>query len=88
MSFGSHNDIVDEQGQHLAGRNITPRAELSIDFEGIPTSSTKALLNADFNSNINAMLGAIADTIDKNDSNTEFDTFNATAHAHTTLATS
>lgn len=83
----NHVDQMDEQGDHLVGKNITPRAELSIDFSGIPTSNTITLLNADFAANTNAMLGAIADNHDTNDNNNEFDSFSATAHAHADLET-
>lgn len=82
----NHVDQIGEDGQHLVGKNITPRCELSMDFNGVPTSNTKPLLNADFAANTNAMLGAITDDTDANDSNSEFDTFAFTAHAHTNLA--
>lgn len=81
----NHIDKVDETGQHFVGTNITPRCELSLDTTGVPTSNTKALLNVDFAANTNTMLGAITDSVDTNDSNSEFDTFALTAHAHTDL---
>lgn len=84
----NHVDQMDEAGKHLVGKNITPRCELSMDFSGIPTSNTTTLLDADFAANTNTMLGAIADSVDSNDSNSEFDTFALVAHAHTSLATS
>ena len=55
-------------------------------LSGIPTSDTKTLLNADFAANTNSMLGAVTDTLDENDSNSEFDSFALTAHAHTNIA--
>lgn len=87
VSFAmNHVDQVDEQGQHLVGKNITPRCELSMDLSGIPTSNTTTLLDADFGANTNDMLDAVADSTDTNDSNSEFDTFSFVAHAHTSLA--
>lgn len=83
----NHVDQAGESGQHLVGKNITPRCELSMDFSGIPTSNTTTLLNVDFAANTNSMLGAIADSTDLNDSNSEFDTFSFVAHAHPALAT-
>jgi len=82
-----HQDQIDSDGKHLVGKNITPRCELSIDFSGIPTSNTATLLDADYAANTNNMLGAITDSVDTNDSNSEFDSFATVAHAHTDLAT-
>lgn len=83
----THVDQIDEQGAHLVGKNITPRCELTIDFSGIPTSNTFTLLDVDFAANTNNMLGALTDSTDANDANTEFDSFSLTAHAHTDLET-
>jgi len=83
----NHVDQIDETGDHLVGKNITPRCELSMDFVGIPTSNTQALLNADFAAATNDMLGCVWDSDDSNDSNSDFDTFALTGHAHTDLAT-
>jgi len=71
----------------LVGKNLTPRAELSMDFVGIPTSNTAALLEADFDGNTNKMLVPLVDSEDSSDSNSDFDTFAFTAHANTDLAT-
>ena len=95
VSFAiNHVDQIDEAGDHLVGKNITPRCELSMDFSGIPTSlsgadsdAVKAALLADFQGNTSDMLGAICDTYDKNDGNSEFDSSTFTAHAHASLAT-
>jgi len=84
----NHVDQTDENGDHLVGKNITPRCELSMDFVGIPTSSTDTLLNADFAAATNDMLDAVTDSVDSSDSNSDFDTFSFAAHAHTDLATS
>ena len=84
----NHVDQMDESGDHLVGKNITPRCELSMDFIGVPTSNTTSLLEADFDANINDMLVPLADSTDTNDSNSDFDTFAFTAHANTDLATS
>ena len=83
----NHVDQTDEQGDHLVGKNITPRCELSMDFTGTPTSNTKTLLNADWAANTNTMLGAVTDSVASSDSNSDFDTFALTGHAHPALAT-
>ena len=83
----SHTDQMDESGDHLVGKNITPRCELSMDFVGIPTSNTPTLLEADFDVNTNDMLVPLVDSTDTNDSNSDFDTFAFAAHANTDLAT-
>lgn len=83
----NHVDQVDESGEHLVGKNITPRCELSMDFSGIPTSDTLAKLNVDFGALAADMLDAMADSVDSSDSNSTFDTFAFVAHAHTNLAT-
>ena len=82
----NHVDQTDETGSHLAGKNITPRCELSMDFIGIPTSNTAALLEADFDGNTNKMLVPLVDSTDSSDSNSDFDTFAFAAHANTSLA--
>jgi hypothetical protein len=87
FSFGAHNDQIDESGDHLVGKSITPKCELTMDFAGVPTSNTKALLNIDFAANTNSMLGAVTDSVADSDGNTEFDTFSLVGHAFTDLAT-
>ena len=89
VSFSmNHVDQADESGDHLVGKNITPRCELSMDFVGIPTSNTAALLEGDFDNATSDMLSPLVDSLDTNDSNSDFDTFAFTAHANTDLATS
>ena len=83
----SHVDQMNESGAHLVGKNITPRAEISMDCVGIPTSNTAALLEADFDGNVKKMLVPLVDSADSNDSNSDFDTFAFSAHANTDLAT-
>ena len=83
----NHVDQIDETGAHLFGKNITPRCELSMDWSGIPSSDDLDKLNVDFAANTNDMLGALADTVAENDSNSEYDSFALTAHAHADLAT-
>ena len=83
----NHVDQMDEAGDHLVGKNITPRCELSMDFVGVPTSNTPALLEADFDAATNDMLSPLVDSTDTNDSNSDFDTFAFAAHANTDLAT-
>ena len=83
----SHVDTNDENGDHLVGKNITPRCELSMSFEGLPTSQTASALETDFGSNTNDMLVPLVDSVDKSDANSAFDTFAFTCHANTDLAT-
>jgi hypothetical protein len=86
VSFSmNHIDVDDEAGEHLAGKNITPRCELKMDFEGTPTSNTAALLEADFDANTNDMLAPLVDAVDSAGSNAAFDTFSFTAHANPAL---
>lgn len=72
----NHVDQIDEAGDHLVGKNITPRLELSYDFSGIPADDTVAELETALGT------GWSVDSIDTNDSNSEFDSFSFTAHAH------
>ena len=84
----NHVDQVDEQGAHFIGKNITAKCSLTMDMSGIPTSNTSALLNVDYAANTNDMLGCLNDTVAENDTNSDFDAFALTAHAHADLATS
>ena len=83
----NHVDTNDENGDHFVGKNITPKCELKMDFEGIPTSNTAALIEADFGAMDGNVLVPIVDSIDASDSNSAFDTFSFTAHANPALAT-
>lgn len=83
----THVDINDENGDHFSGKNITPKCELKMDFEGIPTSNTATLLETDFGVHIGDMLTPLVDSTDSSDSNSKFDTFSFTAHANPLLAT-
>lgn len=87
FSFGGHPEKNDPDGDHFVGKNITPRCELSMDFEGIPTSNTLAAIEIDLNGNLNRMLVPLADTISFGDSNADFDTFSFTAHSNPALTT-
>jgi hypothetical protein len=83
----NHIDTNDQNGDHLVGKNITPKCELKMDFEGIPTSNTAALLEADFGVMTSDMLVPLVDSTDSSDANSKFDTFSFTAHANPLLAT-
>lgn len=87
----NHLDSNDEAGDHFVGKNITPRCELTMDFEGIPTDGDTAKpgtsLEISMRANTNAMLTPYVDSTDNNDSNSEFDTFSFAAHANTDLIT-
>lgn len=89
----THVDQIAEDGTHLVGKNITPRCELSMEFSGIPTvstgvvSTTLAAIKADLETNTNTMLDPLVDSVDWSDSNSEFDSFAFTAHAHADLET-
>jgi len=82
----NHVDQMDESGDHLVGKNITPRCELSMDFIGVPTSNTASALETDFDVNTNDMLSPLVDSFDTNASNSDFSTFAFVAHANTDLA--
>jgi hypothetical protein len=83
----NHVDQIDEAGQHLVGKNITPRFELSVEFSGVPTSNTPALLEADFDTLLTPWTDVIVDSTDTNDTNSEFDSFSFTAHGPIDLET-
>lgn len=84
----THVDQVAALGQHLVGKNITPRCELTMEFSGVPAAAdTIAEIQADLRGNTNSMLTAYVDSLDKNDANSDFDSMSFTAHANTTLAT-
>jgi len=87
LSFESHVDDIDDQGDHFSGENKTPKCDLTMDFLGTPTSNTKALLNVDFAANTNDMLGAVTDDVSGEDANESADTFALVGHAFTNLAT-
>ena len=85
----NHIDQIDEAGAHLVGTNTTPRFELSMDFSGVPTSNTIALLETDFAAitvGTDDWDDVLVDTIDSGDSNSDFDTFAFTAHGHVDIA--
>jgi len=71
----THVDKIDELGKHLDGKNITPRAELSMEFSGLPTSVTVVALETD-------LASLLVDSLDFGDSNSDYDTFAFTAHGH------
>jgi len=79
-----HSDSNDADGNHFVGKNKTPKAELRMDFEGIPTSNTIAALETDFDE---WSVTVLVDSTDTSDSNSAFDTFSFTAHANPALAT-
>ena len=81
----THTDVDDEAGDHLVGISITPKCELSMQFEGTPTSTTAAALETNFDAATNDVLSAQVDSVDSSDGNTTFDTFAFTAHAYTDL---
>ena len=83
----THVDTNDENGDHLVGKNITPRAELSMSFEGLPTSQTAAALETDFGAMTSAMLVPLVDSVDDGDANGGFDTMAFAAHANADLVT-
>lgn len=75
-----HKDAEDEQGNHFTGKNISPKAELSMDFSGIPTSNTLSAIETDLSAPVDAPVWN-ALTNDTNNSNEEFDTFALSASA-------
>jgi hypothetical protein len=81
-SFTSnHIDEYDENGDHFTGKNITLRHDLSIDFVGIPSSSSRISVASDLSA-----LGYIVDSVGSDDASSEFDRFRVTAHGNVDLA--
>lgn len=76
----NHIDKADTAGGHWVGKNTTPTAELSMEFEGMPTSQTRAALETD-------LTGWTVDGCGPSDSNQDFDKFAVTAHRYFDLAT-
>lgn len=82
----NHVDQIDETGSHLVGKNITPRFELSMEFSGIPTDNTITTVEGALQALGGVWANALVDSIDSNDSNSDFDSFSFTAHAPVALA--
>lgn len=76
----NHVEREETTGDHWVGKNITPRAELSLEILGLPTSQTVAAIESD-------LTGWTVDTNGPSDANQDFDTFAITAHRHFDLAT-
>jgi len=87
VSFSiDHADRQKPNGDHFAGKSITPRCDLSMTFEGVPTSNTKALLSADFLVLTGGLLTPVIQDITLGDSNTDPDSFEFTAQSTPDLA--
>lgn len=69
----NHVDANDANGEHWVGKNITYRADLTMELLGLPTSQTVAAIESD-------LTGWTVDTNGPSDSNSEFDKFAITAH--------
>ena len=81
LSFSlNHIDENDADGEHWVGTNTTPRAELSMEFLGLPTSVTVAAIETDLGA------GWLVDSNGASDGNQELDHFTLTAHKHFDLA--
>jgi len=78
FSFVNHIDENDVDGEHWSGTNTTPKAELSIELLGIPTSVTVAALETD-------MTGWTVLTNGPADDNQALDRFLITAERYFTL---
>jgi hypothetical protein len=83
----NHVDQIDSTGSHLVGKNITPRLELSMDFSGIPTDNDITSVEGALVALGGPWADALCDSVDSNDSNSDFDSFSFTAHAPVDLAT-
>jgi len=83
----NHVDTPDTNGDHFVGKNTTPRCTLSMDFSGIPTSSTAAALEVDLKANTNNMLDPLVMPVALSDSNTAHDTSSFTCEANADLIT-
>ena len=69
-----HVDVLSATGGHFVGKNLTPTAELTYQWEGTPTTPQPAT-------------GWTTDSYGGDDSNAEFDKYEMTAHRYFDLAT-
>ena len=70
----NHVDVLAADGTHFVGKNLTPTAEISVAYEGVPTTAQP-------------MTGWTTDSYGGDDSNSEFDKYEVTAHRYFDLAT-
>lgn len=70
----THIDREDEGGGHFVGKNITPIAELTYEFLGVPGTAQP-------------ITDWISDTYGGSDGNSDFDTYGVTAHRYFDLTT-
>lgn len=82
----THVDQIAQDGSHLVGKNITPRAELSMSVVGDSSALSASAVQSSLLANTNTMGGVLVDSFDVNDSNSVFDTWAFTAHSHFDLA--
>lgn len=65
----NHVDKVGSAGSHFVGKNITPKATITVKYQGVPTTPQP-------------MTGWTADSYGPSDANTDFDTYTVTAHRY------
>lgn len=63
----NHVDRDGSAGTHFVGKNITPKATVSVKYQGVPTTAQP-------------MTDWTTDTYGSGDANTDFDTYTVTAH--------
>jgi len=71
----NHVDLLAADGTHFVGKNITPTADISVAFEGVPTTAQP-------------LTGWTSDGYGGDDSQSDFDKYEVTAHRYFDLATS
>lgn len=70
----NHVDVLDSDGGHFVGKNLTPTADLTYSFNGVPTTAQP-------------ITNWTTDSYGTDDSNQEFDLYEVTAHRYFDLAT-
>ena len=81
LSFSNnHIDREGADGNHWQGKNTTPRAELSLTVEGLPTTTTIAAAEVDLS-------GWTCDSVEATDGNQDFDGYVFNLHRHYDIAT-
>jgi hypothetical protein len=69
----NHIDVINATGAHFVGKNLTPTAEISVQYQGVPTTAQP-------------FTGWTTDSYGGSDGNSEFDTYDVTAHRYFDLA--
>ncbi len=65
----NHVDKISSAGSHFVGKNITPKASVTVKYQGVPSVAQP-------------MTGWTSDTYGASDANSDFDTYDVTAHRY------